>query len=53
MTELSFIINGQIVMFIENTKTHRIKISWDKDEMWMSKAKALAVYKWLVEFTTT
>ena len=50
MTELCFTINDQFVMFVEDTKTHRIKISWDKGEMWMSKAKALAVHKWLTEF---
>jgi len=49
--EESFIIDGQIIMFVENTKTHRVKISWDKDELWTSKAKAKAIYDFLLTFT--
>jgi len=49
--EESFIINEQVVMFIENTKTHRVRIIWDTDEIETSKAKAKAVYDFLKAFT--
>lgn len=50
LMEESFIIEGQVVMFIENTKTHRVRIIWDVDELEMSKAKAQSVYDFLEKF---
>ena len=49
--EESFIINGEVVMFVENTKTHRVRIIWDKDELETSLAKAQAVHDFLTAFS--
>ena len=48
--EESFEINGELVMFIENTKTHRVRIIWDKDELETSLAKAQAIHDFLTAF---
>ena len=50
LMEESFIINDEVVMFIENTKTHRVRIIWDKDELETSLAKAQAVHDFLTAF---
>lgn len=49
--EESFIINDQVVMFIENTKTHRVRIIWDVAEFETSLAKAKEIHKFLQSFT--
>jgi len=51
LMEESFIINDEVVMFIENTKTHRVRIIWDKDELETSLAKAQAVHDFLTAFS--
>ena len=48
--EESFIINGEVVIFVENTKTHRVRIIWDKDELETSLAKAKAIHDFLTAF---
>jgi len=49
--EESFIINNEVVIFVENTKTHRVRIIWDRDELETSLAKAKAVHDFLVAFS--